>query len=76
MGSAREAILKGATKLFSEKVLRQFHSGDRQAAGVTKPVILLPFRSKEHLYHELMLDIFNQTQEPASSFHFLKRESC
>jgi AcrR family transcriptional regulator len=31
-----------------------------QAAGVTKPVLYYHFRSKEHLYRELMLDLFNQ----------------
>ncbi|NLT68554.1 MAG: helix-turn-helix transcriptional regulator [Acidobacteria bacterium] len=50
MGSAREAILKGATKLFSEKG----YSGSSireicQAAGVTKPVILLPFPQQRAL---------------------------
>lgn len=64
MRSAREAILKGAIKLFSEKG----YSGSSireicQAAGVTKPVIYYHFRNKEHLYHELMLDIFNQTRK-------------
>ena len=34
-----------------------------QAAGVTKPVLYYHFRSKEHLYQELMLDIFNQTRK-------------
>ena len=34
-----------------------------RAAGVTKPVLYYHFRSKEHLYQELMLDIFNQTRK-------------
>ena len=34
-----------------------------QAAGVTKPVLYYHFRSKEQLYQELMLDIFNQTRK-------------
>jgi len=33
------------------------------AAGVTKPVLYYHFRGKEHLYQELMLDIFNQTRK-------------
>ena len=34
-----------------------------KAADVTKPVLYYHFRSKEHLYQELMLDIFNQTRK-------------
>ncbi len=34
-----------------------------RAAGVTKPVLYYHFRGKEHLYQELMLDIFNQTRK-------------
>jgi TetR/AcrR family transcriptional regulator len=34
-----------------------------RAAGVTKPVLYYHFRSKEHLYQELMLDLFNQTRK-------------
>ena len=34
-----------------------------QTAGVTKPVLYYHFRGKEHLYQELMLDIFNQTRK-------------
>jgi len=34
-----------------------------QAAGVTKPVLYYHFQSKEHLYRELMLDLFNQTRK-------------
>jgi AcrR family transcriptional regulator len=30
---------------------------------ITKPVLYYHFRSKEHLYQELMLDIFNQTKK-------------
>lgn len=34
-----------------------------EAAGITKPVLYYHFRSKEHLFQELMLDIFNQTRK-------------
>jgi len=33
------------------------------AAGVTKPVLYYHFRSKEHVFQELMLDLFNQTRK-------------
>ncbi len=33
------------------------------AAGITKPVLYYHFRSKEHLYQELMLDLFKQTRK-------------
>jgi len=31
-----------------------------QAAGISKPVLYYHFRSKEHLYQELMMDLFNE----------------
>ena len=34
-----------------------------QAAGITKPVLYYHFRSKEHLYQELMIDSFGQFQK-------------
>lgn len=40
-------------------------------AGITKPVLYYHFRSKEHLFQELMLDIFNQTQK-----NLLKLSTC
>jgi TetR/AcrR family transcriptional regulator len=64
MRKARETILKKAMKLFAQKgyagcSIREIC----QAAGVTKPVLYYHFRSKEQLYQELMLDIFNQTRK-------------
>ena len=53
-----------AMKLFAEKgyagcSIREIC----QAAGVTKPVLYYHFQSKEHLYQELMLDIFSHTRK-------------
>jgi TetR/AcrR family transcriptional regulator len=64
MKRARNAILNAATELFADKG----YAGSSireicEAAAVTKPVLYYHFRSKEHLYRELMLDIFNQTRK-------------
>lgn len=64
MKGARNIILNVSMKLFAQKgyagcSIREIC----QAAGVTKPVLYYHFRSKEHLYQELMLDIFNQTRK-------------
>jgi AcrR family transcriptional regulator len=64
MKRARNSILNAATQIFAEKG----YAGSSireicQAAGVTKPVLYYHFRSKEHLYRELMLDLFNQTRK-------------
>lgn len=64
MKRAHNDILSAATGLFAQKG----YAGSSireicQAAGVTKPVLYYHFRSKEHLYQELMLDIFNQSRK-------------
>jgi TetR/AcrR family transcriptional regulator len=64
MRKARDTILATAMKLFAQKgyagcSIREIC----QAAGVTKPVLYYHFDCKEHLYQELMLDIFNQTKK-------------
>ncbi len=64
MKRARNTILYAATELFA----RKGYAGSSireicHAAGVTKPVLYYHFNSKEHLYRELMLDIFNQTRK-------------
>jgi AcrR family transcriptional regulator len=64
MKSARNIIQNVAMELFA----RKGYAGSSireicHAAGVTKPVLYYHFRSKEHLYQELMFDIFNQTRE-------------
>ncbi len=64
MKRARDAILDAATEQFALKGYAG--SSIREichAAGVTKPVLYYHFRSKEHLYQELMLDLFNQTNK-------------
>jgi len=60
MRGGREAILNAAIEVFA----RQGYAGSSiraicQAAGVTKPVLYYYFRSKEHLYQELMIDCFS-----------------
>jgi len=73
MRRARNAILDAATELFAQKgyagcSIREIC----KAAAITKPVLYYHFRSKEHLYQELMLDIFNQKQKNLlrlSTFH-------
>jgi AcrR family transcriptional regulator len=64
MRSARNRILNSAMEFFGDKgyagcSIREIC----KAAGVTKPVLYYHFRSKEHLYQELMLDMFNQTRK-------------
>ncbi len=60
MRGGREAILNAAIEVFA----RKGYAGSSireicQVAGVTKPVIYYYFRSKEHLYQELMIDCFS-----------------
>ena len=64
MKGARTEILNKAIELFARKgyagsSIREICA----AAGVTKPVLYYHFRSKEHLFQELMLDLFNQTRK-------------
>ena len=64
MKGARTPILNSAMELFALKGYAA--SSIREicrAAGVTKPVLYYHFRNKEHLYQELMLDLFNQTRK-------------
>jgi AcrR family transcriptional regulator len=64
MREARYAILNAAIQLFARKGYAA--SSIREichTAGVTKPVLYYHFHSKEHLYHELMLDIFSQSRK-------------
>lgn len=60
----RDAILGAAMQLFAENgyagtSIREIC----QAARITKPVLYYHFRSKEHLYQELMIDCFSQDQK-------------
>jgi AcrR family transcriptional regulator len=64
MKNARIAILDSAMELFAQRgyagcSIREICL----SAGITKPVLYYHFRSKEHVYRELMLDIFNQTRK-------------
>jgi len=64
MRGARDAIVKAATRLFAEKGFAATSIREIcQSAGITKPVLYYHFRSKEHLYQELMLDIFNHSSK-------------
>ena len=64
MREARTSILNAALELFAKKG----YAGSSireicQSAGITKPVLYYHFRSKEHLYQELMLDLFTKTRK-------------
>ena len=64
MRGARNTILNAAMELFAQKGYAA--SSIREIcknAGITKPVVYYHFRNKEHLYQELMLDMFNQTRK-------------
>jgi AcrR family transcriptional regulator len=64
MKTTRNTILNVAMELFARKGYAA--SSIREichSAGITKPVLYYHFRSKEHLYQELMFDIFNQTRK-------------
>lgn len=60
MPRGREAVLNAAIEVFARKGYAG--SSIREiclSAGVTKPVLYYHFRSKEHLYQELMIDCFS-----------------
>jgi AcrR family transcriptional regulator len=60
MRGGREVILKAAMQVFAEKSYAGASIREIcKAAGVTKPVLYYHFRSKEHLYQELLIDIFD-----------------
>ncbi len=60
----RQAILSAAMRLFAEKGYAGTSTREIcQAARITKPVLYYHFRSKEHLYQELMIDCFSQHQK-------------
>ncbi len=64
MKDARNTILESARELFAQKGYAASSIREiSQAAGVTKPVIYYHFKDKEHLYLELMLDMFNQSRK-------------
>jgi len=60
----RASILTAAMRLFAEKGYAGTSTREIcQAAGISKPVLYYHFRSKEHLYQELMIDSFGQFQK-------------
>jgi TetR/AcrR family transcriptional regulator len=64
MKRARNKILDVAIELFARKGYAACSIREIcEAAGVTKPVLYYHFRSKEHLYRELMIDLFNTTRK-------------
>jgi len=59
MRGGRESILKAAIEVFGRKGYAAASTREIcQAASLTKPVLYYHFRSKEHLYQELMIDSF------------------
>ncbi len=64
MRGGREAILKSAIEVFAQKGYAGASTREIcERAGVTKPVLYYHFRSKEHLYRELMIDSFSGYQK-------------
>jgi AcrR family transcriptional regulator len=64
MRNAKEAIKNAGMQLFAAKGYAGCSIREICAcAGVTKPVLYYHYRSKEHLYQELMLEIFNDTRK-------------
>ncbi len=61
MCAGRNAVLKAAIELFAKKGYAAASTREIcERAGITKPVLYYHFRSKEHLYRELMSDCFGQ----------------
>jgi TetR/AcrR family transcriptional regulator len=64
MRSGRAAIVRAALEVFAQKGFAGATTREIcAAAGVTKPVLYYHFRSKEHLYRELMIDSFGNYQK-------------
>jgi AcrR family transcriptional regulator len=64
MRSGRAAIVKAAMEVFAQKGFAGASTREICAvAGVTKPVLYYHFRSKEHLYRELMIDSFGNYEK-------------
>jgi TetR/AcrR family transcriptional regulator len=64
MRCGREAIMKSAMRVFAKKGYAGASTREIcKAAGITKPVLYYHFRSKEHLYQELMIDCFSQQKK-------------
>ena len=64
MKGGRDAIVKAATEIFAQKGFTGASTREIcTAAGITKPVLYYHFRSKEHLYQELMIDCFSRQRK-------------
>jgi TetR/AcrR family transcriptional regulator len=64
MRSGRTAIVRAAMEVFAQKGFAGASTREIcAAAGLTKPVLYYHFRSKEHLYRELMIDSFGHYQK-------------
>ncbi len=61
MSGGRESILRAAIQLFAQKGYAGTSTREIcDSAGITKPVLYYHFKSKEHLYRELMAQIFRE----------------
>jgi TetR/AcrR family transcriptional regulator len=64
MKGGRNAIVQAATEIFAQKGFTGASTREIcAAAGITKPVLYYYFRSKEHLYQELMIDCFSRQRK-------------
>jgi TetR/AcrR family transcriptional regulator len=64
MKGGRDAIVKAATEVFGQKGFAGASTREIcAAAGITKPVLYYYFRSKEHLFQELMTDCYSRQRK-------------
>jgi TetR/AcrR family transcriptional regulator len=64
MKGGRDAIVQAATEIFAQKGFAGATTREIcAAAGITKPVLYYYFKSKEHLFQELMIDCFGRQRK-------------